>query len=572
MMTTQLTKSKTHPLRGSFAVTMWVSALLAFSPGRCLAQAGAEVNTLEPPGTTALAALIDAVVKRVSPSVVNIISEEAGTHVTGTIIHSGGWVLTCAHIRPKVGDAVKIRFADGKIGTGQVAWKMAETDLFGRDFALVRLAGADPWPAVPVGPSGVITERDGLIAIGYGLTDLFAKAGEQQPRFVKFGYRITVPWAQKPSAMMMTTIRSVGGDSGGPVFDLAGRLIGVTAVGDLSGTHCQYTMSDVLWKNRSSLPTALKDLQADPKPPPLAVPAGNAVAAAVRAVRASVVELRSDTRCVSGGIVVGKGEVLAKASELGPHLTVVFPDDFVGSAQVIATDWTRDLALVRVPADYTDRARSLDWEAARDAAIGTLVAAVTPEGHEPEVGVICGPSLPLPAVPGMLPVRVEDAAEGAKVTEVFPQLCSLRLENVFPLKVGDVITRVGGMAIKDGSAFRVLFDGPSIGQVSRVSGNPVTIHYLRAGRQEDATMPMVDIGVPTQRVRPYSHRFTGFPTVFSCHLAPGRPENCGTPVVDSAGQLIGLLIGRAPYVESLVLPAKEVKASLDDLRRRATPK
>ena len=43
--------------------------------------------------------------------------------------------------------------------------------------------------------------------------------------------------------------------------------------------------------------------------------------------------------------MVGKGEVLAKASELGPHLTVVFPDDFVGSAQVIATDWTRDLAL-----------------------------------------------------------------------------------------------------------------------------------------------------------------------------------------------------------------------------------
>ena len=181
--------------------------------------------------------------------------------------------------------------------------------------------------------------------------------------------------------------------------------------------------------------------------------------------------------------MVGKGEVLAKASELGPHLTVVFPDDFVGSAQVIATDWTRDLALVRVPADYTDRARSLDWEAARDATIGTLVAAVTPEGHEPEVGVICGPSLPLPAVPGMLPVRVVDAAEGAKVTEVFPQLCSLRLENVFPLKVGDVITRVGGMAIKDGSAFQVLFDGPSIGQVSRVSGNPVTIHYLRAGRR-----------------------------------------------------------------------------------------
>ena len=49
-------------------------------------------------------------------------------------------------------------------------------------------------------------------------------------------------------------------------------------------------------------------------------------------------------------------EVLAKASELGPRLTVVFADDFVGAAQVVATDPGRDLALVRVPADFTDRA------------------------------------------------------------------------------------------------------------------------------------------------------------------------------------------------------------------------
>ena len=42
-----------------------------------------------------------------------------------------------------------------------------------------------------------------------------------------------------------------------------------------------------------------------------------------------------------------------------------------------------------------------------------------------------------------------------------------------------------------------------------------------------------------------------------------RPEHCGAPVVDAEGRVAGLLIARAPFIESLILPSIEVKAAIE---------
>ena len=41
------------------------------------------------------------------------------------------------------------------------------------------------------------------------------------------------------------------------------------------------------------------------------------------------------------------------------------------------------------------------------------------------------------------------------------------------------------------------------------------------------------------------------------------------PVVDAQGRVVGVLIARAPFIESLILPASEVRASLEQLRKEA---
>jgi hypothetical protein len=43
-------------------------------------------------------------------------------------------------------------------------------------------------------------------------------------------------------------------------------------------------------------------------------------------------------------------------------------------------------------------------------------------------------------------------------------------------------------------------------------------------------------------------------------------------VVDARGRAVGVLIARAPFIESLVLPAGEVKASLEAMRKEAAGK
>ena len=51
-----------------------------------------------------------------------------------------------------------------------------------------------------------------------------------------------------------------------------------------------------------------------------------------------------------------------------------------------------------------------------------------------------------------------------------------------------------------------------------------------------------------------------------------RPEHCGAPVVDADGRVVGLLIARAPFIESLILPSTEMRAALEVMRKSATVK
>ena len=67
-----------------------------------------------------------------------------------------------------------------------------------------------------------------------------------------------------------------------------------------------------------------------------------------------------------------------------------------------------------------------------------------------------------------------------------------------------------------------------------------------------------------------SRRRDGFDAVFQ-HDATIEPEQCGGPLVDLDGRLIGINIARAGRVESYALPLAEVVAALARLRASAPP-
>ena len=62
-----------------------------------------------------------------------------------------------------------------------------------------------------------------------------------------------------------------------------------------------------------------------------------------------------------------------------------------------------------------------------------------------------------------------------------------------------------------------------------------------------------------------SHRRDDFPAAIQ-HDSVLRPNDCGGPVVDAAGNVIGINIARADRTASYALPSATVLALLDKLK------
>ena len=199
---------------------------------------------------------------------------------------------------------------------------------------------------------------------------------------------------------------------------------------------------------------------------PVAISAAEETDEAVRGLRNSVVEVRSDDRWSGVGVVVGRGLILTKASELGAELTVVLRNDIPALAKLAATDPDRDLALLRMPAfDMTDSIEPVEWSEVENLPAGTPIAAVTPPDFTPPAGVVSVPALEIPALLGSLPVVVKDAEGGVEVVQILDVLNRLWLRPPpLALRVGDVVTHVGGEPVRDREEFlkrfRVEAEGP----------------------------------------------------------------------------------------------------------------
>jgi len=295
------------------------------------------------------------------------------------------------------------------------------------------------------------------------------------------------------------------------------------------------------------------------------------MADAVRAIRPAVVEVLSDDRWVALGVFVGDGLILTKASELGPRLTVVLGGDTPARARVAATDPARDLALVEIQAkDLAEGIAPVRWPDLKSVSVGSVVAAGTPPDFTAPAGLVCIPARAIPPVPGVVPVEVKDAKGGVEVIKIEEITLSQWMRpTAFPLRIGDIVTHIAGVPVPNREAFLALnFDGASLGRHPRVAGERVAATYRRDGATGEAAVQLgYGNSVGGQMVHPSSYRYSRFPSAFATDL-PARPEHCGAPVVDARGRVVGILIARAPFVESLVLPASEVAASLELMRGR----
>jgi len=180
--------------------------------GRAPPQARAEVVT-PPKGVADLKALesrIQKVVAKVTPSVVAV----AGG--SGVVVSSDGYVLTVAHVGERAGRPVDVVFADGR----RVKAVTLGNDR-GVDAGMLKLSGSGPWPSAEMGDSGDLQPGQWCLTLGYPMTFERGKSPA-----VRIGRVLA-----NRSTEIITDCTIMGGDSGAPLLDLDGKVIGI-------GTKC----------------------------------------------------------------------------------------------------------------------------------------------------------------------------------------------------------------------------------------------------------------------------------------------------------------------------------------------
>ena len=133
---------------------------------------------------------------------------------SGVIISKDGYVLTAAHVAGQPGRDVRFMLSDGRTVQGK------SLGLFRtQDAGLLKITDTGEYPAAEMGKSESVREGFWCLATGH-------PGGYQEDRkpVLRLG-RVLV----MTSEAITTDCTLVGGDSGGPLFDLQGNVIGINS-------------------------------------------------------------------------------------------------------------------------------------------------------------------------------------------------------------------------------------------------------------------------------------------------------------------------------------------------------
>lgn len=197
---------------------VWI-ALLAAAPVMASVRSTDSILTIERQVTSLQTRLVN--------TTVAIRMKEASG--SGVIVSSDGYVLTAAHvINPPTGtyapnQKCAVTLADGKTYDALTLGMNPDVD-----FALIKIEGATNLPVSPIGDSGTLRPGEWIVATGHPLG---RRAG--RPPVVRLGRVLGYldrDGEHAPPTKIVTDAPLISGDSGGPLFDLNGRVVGINVM------------------------------------------------------------------------------------------------------------------------------------------------------------------------------------------------------------------------------------------------------------------------------------------------------------------------------------------------------
>lgn len=299
----------------------------------------------------------------------------------------------------------------------------------------------------------------------------------------------------------------------------------------------------------------------------------------IAAAEKSTVLVKLDGKQAAFGAIVDKdGYILTKASDIGQpgKLTVTTSAGQNFPAKIVGVAGGPDLAMLKIDAPNLPALIPVEWGDAKKLEVGQWVATPGTSDEPVAVGVISVGRRKIPGRNGFLGVSLGDAEDaknggggGAKIAQVLPDSAAEKAG----LQVDDIITAVNGTPTKNRVDLIMLVRDFHPGDVVKLSikrGDKSLEVSATLGANLPGSSPRFDL--QNLLGGAVSKRASDFAAVYQ-HDTVLRPADCGGPLVDLSGKVVGLNIARAGRTETYALPADLILPLLPDLKSgRLAPK
>ena len=175
---------------------------------------------------------VQELVEKVRPATISVFGG------TGVVVGEEGYILSAGHVVVQPGRRFEIRFPDGRRAT---AVTLGVNERY--DSGTAKIVSDDDFPYLEMGKSSDLKQGEWCLAVGFPVS--FSRSAEAPVRLGRI--------LSNRSRSIVSDCTIMGGDSGGPLFNLQGEVIGINSRVSGSLNHNMHVPIDVFTRDWDSL-------------------------------------------------------------------------------------------------------------------------------------------------------------------------------------------------------------------------------------------------------------------------------------------------------------------------------
>lgn len=494
-----------------------------------------------------------------------LLKQKLPFYFSGVVVNKDGLILTAAHA-VKSGKIYIVMFPDGREVEAVTLGRIGLHDS-GRkyDLAMIKIKEPGNWPIAQLGWSSSLKVNEPCISISFP-----GNLNQPLPS-IRFG---RIAEVSNDEGLVRSTCKMEPGDSGGPLYDYMGRVVGIHNGCSIDESQNLENPIDLFRKYWSALNRKEDYKNLPDKSDDVSIDSLEQTIQSLPYLENINFYLPKESASVSGSCVMisssvnGKQQniagtvirsnsktfIISKSSLIGNDPQIVLQDVKL-SLGVIERDSVNDLVIMKL-AGKMRRGILIDsimkpLDVLENEDIGEFLVTSLPTGRK--LGIISSLYLTLPRLfsSGYLGLRGEYVNNNLVIKEVGLKSAA----DLNDLKVNDIIISINGIIIHQYKDF-----GDELFRTS--PGDSINIESARGDSifSKKILLTRWPIGGHTaeQFIGSRSDRADDFKKVFA-YDATIRSDQCGSPVFDLEGKFIGINIARFSRTTTLVLPSEYIR-------------